>query len=145
MKRLIVSSLAIALLAAGVTWQRANSQDDPSVDRVSEFMQAKLKHSQDLLEALTTEDYRRIAKQSQEISLLSQATTWQVLQTPEYREHSSDFRRTADRITEAAREKNLDGAALAYVEMTLRCVQCHKYVRKVRAARLNDIDAPLLR
>ena len=47
-------------------------------------------------------------------------------------EHSVEFRRTADAITAAAKKKNLDGAALAYVDMTMKCVNCHKYVRGVR-------------
>ena len=27
---------------------------------------------------------------------------------------------------------DIDGAALAYIQMTLNCVTCHKYVRDVR-------------
>ena len=51
-----------------------------------------------------------IAKTSQAMSLLSQATNWQVLQTEEYLQQSRDFRRAADASTEAAKKKNLDGA-----------------------------------
>jgi cytochrome c556 len=108
---------------------------EPPVNQVSDFMQAKLTHSQKVLEALALENYDQIAKHSQEMSLLSQAASWQVLQTPEYLQHSIEFRRRADALTQAAKEKNLDGAALAYVEITLKCVQCHKYVRNVRMAR----------
>ena len=107
---------------------------DPRPNAVSKFMQVKLRHSQSVLEGLALEDYDRIAKHSQEIALLSQATNWQVLQTPKYLEHSMEFRRTANSLTEAARKKNLDGAALSYVEMTLKCVNCHKYVRRIRNA-----------
>lgn len=107
----------------------------PEPNKVSEFMRAKLNHSQQLLEGLTTENYDVIAKQAQELSLLSQAATWQVLQTQEYRDRSTEFRRAADAVTEAARKKNLDAAALAYVDVTMKCVSCHKYVRHVRMAR----------
>lgn len=103
-------------------------------EQLSAFMRAKLLHSQKILEGLTTEDYDMIAKHSQELSLLSQAESWQVLQTPEYLQHSTEFRRSADSLTEAARKKNIDGAALAYVEVTFKCVNCHKYVRRVRMA-----------
>ena len=103
-------------------------------NEVSVFMRAKLDHSKKLLEGLVTEDFVLIAKESQELSLLSQATNWQVLQTEEYLEQSGEFRRTADALTEAARNKNLDGAALRYVDLTMKCVNCHKYVRKVRLA-----------
>lgn len=107
-------------------------------NEVGTFMRAKLDHSKKVLEGLALEDYAMIARESQEMSLLSQATNWQVLQTAEYLEQSQDFRRTADALTEAAREKNLDGAALRYVELTMQCVNCHKYVRKTRIAAIPD-------
>jgi cytochrome c556 len=75
-----------------------------------------------------------IAKNSQAMSLLSLETNWQVLQTAEYLDRSKEFRRTADALTQAAKKKNLDGAALAYVQLTMNCINCHKYVRDVRTA-----------
>jgi hypothetical protein len=123
---LIVSSSALA------QERRAPERRQVEPDKVSEFMKVKLVHSQKLLEALALEDFGQIAENAQELSLLSQAATWKVLQTPEYLEQSTEFRRRADALREAARKKNIDGAAIAYVELTLKCVQCHKYVRNVR-------------
>lgn len=120
---------ALALAAQG---------DSAEPNAVKTFMEAKLTHAQKVLEGLATEDYDMIAKHSQELSLLSQAASWQVLQTADYRQHSAEFRRTADAIRDAAKEKNLDGASLAYVELTVRCVNCHKHVRKVKMAELSD-------
>ncbi len=108
----------------------------------SDFMRAKLMQSQKVLEGLVREDYDAIAKHSQEMSLLSQASNWQVLQTPEYRERSTEFRRSVDALTEAGKNKNLDGAALAYVEVTMKCVTCHKYVRRVKMAKVDAKNAP---
>jgi hypothetical protein len=65
-----------------------------------------------------------------------------VLQTPEYLQQSQDFRRTADAVTEAAKKKNLDGTALAYVELTMKCINCHKYVRGVRMADAKPATPP---
>jgi len=98
------------------------------------FMRAKLDHSKKLLEALTTENYEVMAKESQNLSLLTLAEQWEVLQTPEYVQHSREFRRTADAIREAAEKKNLDGASLAYVELTMKCINCHKYIKRNRMA-----------
>jgi len=103
-------------------------------NQVAEFMKLKLKHSQLVLEGIVLEDFALIEKNAQSLSLLSEAATWRVLQTPEYLQHSGEFRRAANAITNAAREKNIDGAALAYMEMTMKCVNCHKYVRNVRMA-----------
>lgn len=123
--------LTVMALLIGVT--SAVAQDDREAN-ISKFMKAKLSHSQKLIEALTLEDYDQMAKSAQEMSLLSQAELWQVLQTPEYLQHSTEFRRAANTLTEAAKKKNLDGAALAYVDMTLKCVNCHKYVRRAKMA-----------
>jgi hypothetical protein len=81
-----------------------------------------------------------MAKSSQEMSLLTLAEQWQVLQTADYLHESMAFRRSADAITAAAKKKNLDGAALAYVEMTMQCVKCHKMVRHSKMASLDAKD-----
>jgi hypothetical protein len=98
-------------------------------DQVAAFMRVKLAHSQDVLEGLSLADYDLIAKGAQELSLVSQAASWQVLQTEEYARQSAEFRRSCDTLRRAAREENLDAALLAWMEVTMKCVQCHRYVR----------------
>lgn len=95
----------------------------------AEVMKQKLESSQKVLEALALEDYDGVAAASQRLSLLTLESSWHVLQTPEYRRESEEFRRAADLITTSARGKNLDGATLAYMQATMKCVQCHKYLR----------------
>lgn len=111
-------------------------------NKVAGFMRLKLAHSQEVLEGIVLEDFAKIKKNSQAISLLCEDELWQVLQTPDYLAHSERFRRSADAITKAAGEKNLDGVTLAYVAMTMQCVECHKYVREVRTARLDFDGVP---
>lgn len=104
----------------------------PKPNDVAALMKLKLKHSQQVLEGVAVEDFDQIAKNSQQLALLAQDANWLVYQTPEYRHHSADFRRIADNLTKAAKERNGDAAALAYVQLTMSCVNCHKYVRGVR-------------
>ena len=59
-----------------------------------------------------------------------------MIKTPRYELHSNEFRRAAEAIVQKSKEKNIDGVALAYVDMTLTCVRCHDYVREVRETRL---------
>lgn len=127
-------SIIIAIAAVSFFASPGSSQKP---DEVGEFMRAKLVHSQKVVEGLALENYPLIAKHAQEMTLLSQAANWRVLQTPEYLDHSSDFRRSTEALKQAAQEKNLDGAALAYFEVTLKCVKCHKYVRAVKMADAN--------
>jgi len=120
----VVAGLALVLVLPG--WGAA---DKP---KVSELMQKKLKHAQKLMEALATNDYSGLSKQADELMQISKEAEWRVLKTPRYELFSDQFRSHCEEIIKHAKDKNIDGVALAYVEMTLSCVKCHKYVREVR-------------
>ena len=105
------------------------SAADLAPDQVAVFMRAKLAHSQDVLEGLATADFDLIERVAQELSLASLDSSWQVLQTDDYVRQSAEFRRPCDSLRAAAQQKNLDGATVAWMDVTLKCVQCHKYVR----------------
>jgi len=126
--------LAFRLLATTTILMAAGAGSAPAQadERLAAFMQLKLTHAEKTLEGLTKGDYELIAKHSQAISLLCEDELWSVLQTPEYRERSNEFRRSVNSITTAARKKDLEAATLAYVHATMNCVSCHKYVRENR-------------
>ena len=42
----------------------------------------------------------------------------------------------AELVIEKAKAKSIDGATLAYVEMTVTCVRCHQYTREQGIGRL---------
>ena len=118
---------AAALVLLGWLTAHAGEPAGPRPDDVGPFMRAKLAHAQDVLAGLALEDYDAIARAAQELSLASQASSWQVLQTAEYARQSGEFRRSCESLKTAAREKNLDAATLAWMEVTMKCVQCHRY------------------
>jgi cytochrome c556 len=132
MKSFSSQTLIIATLLFAVVQGQAAPKDD-----LRDFMHAKLTHSQKVLEGLTSNDFDLIAKHAEQLTQVSQASNWQVLQTEDYIEQSREFRRASSAVRDAAKKKNLDGAALAYVDMTMKCVNCHKYVRGVRLAKLD--------
>ena len=102
---------------------------ETAVDDVAVFMRAKLDHSKNVLEGLALADFDLIARGAQELSLASQESSWQVLQTEDYARLSTEFRRACDGLRSAAKAENLDGAVLAWMEVTQKCVQCHRYIR----------------
>ena len=102
---------------------------DTAVDDVAVFMRAKLDHSKNVLEGLALADFDLIARGAQELSLASQESSWHVLQTEDYARLSAEFRRSCDSLRSAAKAENLDGAVLAWMEVTQKCVQCHRYIR----------------
>jgi cytochrome c556 len=116
------------MMTSGVTWAAPVGAQEA----LSAFMKAKLDHSQRTLEGLAKADFDLVAKHSQAISLLCEDELWAVLKTPEYYERSKEFQRSVNAITDAARKKNLEAATLAYVDATMKCVTCHKYIRQNR-------------
>jgi hypothetical protein len=102
-----------------------------------EFMRDKLELAQGILEGLSVENYDLIVSRSQKLSAMSQQADWKVFENPDYEQQSIAFRRNVDALTKAAKNKNLDGATLAYVRVTMSCVECHKYVRGRLVAGLN--------
>jgi hypothetical protein len=130
MKRLLSVLAVVAILGGFLAMTRA-SQQVPRELKGREFMRRKLEHSQRVLEGVVQADFELIEKNARSLGLLSQAAEWQILASADYRRHSEEFRRTAELLAKSAREKNLDAAALTYVQLTLNCVHCHKYVRTI--------------
>jgi hypothetical protein len=77
------------------------------------------------------EDFRLVTKGATELKAASSAAEFNAIKDGHYNAYATKFRRTTEKMERAAREKNLDGATLAYLDMTLSCVECHKYVRIV--------------
>lgn len=94
-----------------------------------EFMREKMSLSQRALEGVVTEDYELIISKGTRLSAMSKEADWRVFENPDYDQQSVLFRRQVDAMVKAARDKNLDAATLAYVRMTMSCVDCHKLVR----------------
>jgi hypothetical protein len=55
---------------------------------------------------------------------------WVRADLPDYKARLHAFEHANDAIVRAAQDKNLDGVAIAYSQITISCVQCHKIVRE---------------
>jgi cytochrome c556 len=127
MKMTVIRTVAYVVAFFGIT---AVPFAQPKVPLATkEFMREKLEHSQKLLGALATEDYFTLGKISQRLGTMTQEANWQAFQNPDYTQFSANFRSHANALSKAANEKNIDAATLAYVRMTMSCVDCHKFVR----------------
>lgn len=131
MKRLI----AIAMILIGAGAWICTAQENSVEDSTAAFMRVKLAHAQDILEGLTTDDFEEVERAAQKIAILSLDEAWRVIQTEEYLAQSLEFQRTAEQLAKEAKSEDLDAATLAYLDMTAKCIKCHKMVRGVRTAR----------
>jgi hypothetical protein len=101
--------------------------DEPTPQR--QLMRQKLAHSREVLAGLTTEDFARIAASAQALERLTEQQ-WIAAESEPYRMHLKNFRFTASELHRLAGDKNLEGATLAYVQMTMSCIDCHKHLRR---------------
>jgi len=137
---LLIATLMIALVAdsamsdppkvAQKPADKPAQKDETKPAKVMPLMQLKLEKSKKILEGLALEDYELIGKNARSLKLLSLEAGWKVIQTDEYATQSRDFRRTCDLIAKAAADKEIGRAALGYVALTVRCVECHAYMRQ---------------
>lgn len=100
----------------------------------SKFMRKKLEASGQILEGLTTEDSELIVKGARTLVEMSAAEKWQVRHDVVYKQFSNDFQRSAKALLEAAEKENFDAATLKWMDTTLKCIDCHKFVRGARLA-----------
>jgi hypothetical protein len=96
------------------------------------FMQLKLRNAQLILEGVSVKDFKLIESSAETLVLLSQKAQFQMGNIPGYERYGDEFRRTAESLIRLSKDKNLDGAALAYVQLTTNCVNCHRHLREAR-------------
>ncbi len=125
--RFLLAPLTVALLLTGTKSTYAQAEKESGV---KEAMRQKVAYSQQVLVGITLEDYGLIAKNAEKLVELSNKTNWYSRQVPEYELFLNEFRRSAQELTKAGQQKNLDAASHAYVQMTLSCVSCHKFIRQ---------------
>jgi hypothetical protein len=130
-KRIALGLAGLALAAAVLA---ARGQEPKRPPSRAEFMHMKLEYSKKVLEGLTLENFETIVSNAKSLKKLSAAAEWEVPTIPnagEYVIFTTEFQRLTDELVKKARDKNIDGATLAYLRLTMNCVNCHKYVREL--------------
>lgn len=105
-------------------------------DKVKKLMHKKLEHAQRLMAALVLNNVDQVGQHAADLGQLSKEAEWMIFKTPQYVMNSDDFRRSAEKLVRQSKEKDLEGAKLTYLELTMTCFHCHRYVRDVGMVRL---------
>ena len=129
-----------ALVAVLVGVGKADDKPKPPAPKKPTVMQRKLTHAQKVLEGLAKEDYDKIRAGADGLVECVKDATWRINDTDKYVLFSGDFLRSAENLRTAAKDKKVDTAALAYVDMTLTCVKCHRYLRDEGITRAPDLS-----
>jgi hypothetical protein len=135
-RRSITAAALAALVLAGAAGgpPAARGADPPPAKEKSApsvWMRQKLTASQNILAALTKEDYDAITLNAKSMLVVGYLEAFARADAPGYREMLGDFAYANRTLVDAAKAKNLDRATVAYLQLTLSCVNCHKIVRDV--------------
>ena len=100
-------------------------------------MHEKLEHAQQILAAVVTSDWPALERQSRDLLRVTENPVWgAAFKTPLYTRQSEAFLRATQDLLDAAQRRDLEAAPIAYVSLTLSCVQCHRYTARARVANI---------
>ncbi len=126
---------SLLLMIAAVVWEcsllvTSSWAQVTATPEHAALMERKLLSANRVLAGIAREDFKEIATQAQRLRLLSQEAGWNVLQTPEYMRLSEDFRNTTLQLEKAAAGNNLDAVGLAFIKLSISCIDCHRHARQ---------------
>lgn len=93
------------------------------------WMKRKLEFSQEILAGLTEGNFAKVNDFAQMLNFVGYLSAWLRAEEPDYKRQVTYFEFAAKELIRQSKEKNIDGAMLAYNQLTTSCVQCHKVVR----------------
>ncbi len=134
-----------ACLLAMMAWTVSGHADEPTesapaaetsteksvekADDASYWMTKKLELSQNVLAGLTKSDFEMIAENAEKMRDLNRFESFVRRRTPAYRTQLRLFQHANSELVRTAEAKNIEGATLAFTQLTTSCVNCHKQLR----------------
>ena len=114
----------------------ADKQDDPD-PALKKFMRQKLHASNQILEGLCTEDLEMVSDGSDTLMKMSGEEKWRVSNDIMYRRYSTEFMHAVEELQKEAKDNDMNGTSMAWVNVTMKCLKCHEWVRNIILA---DVD-----
>jgi hypothetical protein len=106
----------------------ADKKDEPG-QALARFMRQKLQASNFILEGLCTEDLDMVTAGSATLMKMSHEERWRVSNDMMYRRYSTEFEHAVEELQQEAKDNDMDGTSMAWVNVTMKCLKCHEWVR----------------
>ncbi len=106
-------------------------QEKPKKPVLARFMRKKLDASNKVLEGLMTDDFEMIEKASNDLLKISMQERWRISADPTYARFSREYRNTINKLKAKAKKGSTDGTALAWMDVSMSCIECHDWVRNM--------------
>lgn len=121
-----ITSLALVVLIIS-TWSLHLKGEEEWDMRA--FMEGKLIYSQKVLEGLCTENFGLIKSNAEKMRVMLDDKHFPDYKKETYKAYRVKFQKNAQALHDAATNRDLEGAAQAYHQVTTSCIECHKWVR----------------
>lgn len=105
-----------------------DNKDEPA-GSLHRFMRQKMQASNLILEGLCIDDLKAVAAGTETLLKMPNEAKWRVSNDMMYRRYSNEFVQAVEELQKEAEENDIDGASLAWVNVTMKCMKCHKWVR----------------
>lgn len=94
------------------------------------WMKKKLDYSQNILAGVTAEDFDKIADNARAMKGLGKFEAFVRSRNQAYSRQLQIFNEVNDEIIRQADNDNVEGVALAFTQLTINCINCHKALRQ---------------
>jgi hypothetical protein len=121
----VLTAMAVAAWAGSLGAQTVQTR---------QVMRDKLELSEVLLGALVTSNWGALGKSAQALVAVTNRPGWQVLEAPEYVRQTRAFLNATQSLIDASGQRDQRVALTAYTGLVASCVECHRYVARLRVA-----------
>lgn len=122
--------------ATGLQTQSAGQLDQEDIPHVSQeqpmsfWMDKKLEYSKSLLEHLTKADFEKLEIDAHQMRRLGRIEGFVRRRSDDYRVQLRTFEMATTELMRHAKRRNIEGANLAFNQLTSSCVACHVLLRE---------------
>jgi hypothetical protein len=126
--------LAVILLFPKYGWaeDKKSSGKQPDATKKSSssvWMKVKLKSTENILRGLTLGDFDLIEENARRMNNFGRLEKLVHSRNAEYQTQLKFLEHANQELMRQAEKKNLDGATLAFVQLTTSCINCHRTIR----------------
>jgi hypothetical protein len=113
--------------------QKVEPKEIPAISAakpMSFWMNTKLNSSKSILEALAKGDFEKLESEAEQMRLIGKLEGLVRKSNPDYKTQLHTFELANQELVRQSKRHNIEGAALAFNQLTTSCVACHVMLRE---------------
>ncbi|MCA9062901.1 MAG: hypothetical protein KDA96_07575 [Planctomycetaceae bacterium] len=115
--------------SAGTPAAAAAVQQDDEENALQKFMRQKLVASTNVLEGLVTDELTMVSDGADVLLKMGREEKWRASNDMIYHRYSVEFEQAVKEMKDEAEAQSIEGTSLAWINVTMKCLKCHEWVR----------------